>query len=415
MNNKITFNYILILIILFGFFAGLYLNENSSGGGSIDFPKIYSNLELFYFNNLLNFPWSDYNSSSLPLFYIINSYVFLEPSKFNIVFLNLTLAFLCVFFQFLILKIKIKKIDKSYLLLLSFLILLSPYVRTSTFWGLEEVLGIFLLILCLYFLIKYENKKKFIYLFFIILFSSLAFYSRQSYLFIVLFSLLKIINFKEVFNKNNLIIIIIYIFFLTPSLFFFHKWGGLMPPIAVEMKRNVSFYLSNFPIILTIIFIYFIPFLYLSSYKIKDILNFFKKNLIIIILLNLLFYITLIIYEFKIQTIGYGFFIKILNLLHLNYYFELLLICILSSLSLILLLKFFNRNIITCLFLLIFIFLNINLIFQEYFDPLTFIIILSLYKFNNISIKKTQNFIILSFFYYTFFLLGANFYYILSL
>ena len=50
-----------------------------------------------------------------------------------------------------------------------------------------------------------------------------------------------------------------------------------MPPTAVEMKRNVSFYLSNFPIILTIIFIYFVPFLYLSPYKIKDILNLLKK------------------------------------------------------------------------------------------------------------------------------------------
>ena len=409
MSRKIIINYLLIFIIFTSFILGLNYSENSSGGASVDFPKIFNNAKIFFSNNLTSIPWEDYNSSSLPLYYIVLDLFFSELTKEKLIITNLFFTFLSILFLFLIFQKKIKKINKSYLLLFSSILMLSPYVRSSTFWGLEEIIGVLMLIITFYCLINYEYNKKIIFLIFVVLFSSLAFYTRQSYLFLVMYTFFQIYDFKNFFSFKNIFIVVLYLFLLLPSLFFFYEWGGLIPPIAVKMDRGLSLHLYNLPLIFSILVIYILPFVYLSSKNLNQFFDLFKKNIFKLIFLNGIFFF--ILFNFTFQTVGSGFFVKVIQYLNINFYISILILSFVSSFSAILILNYFNKKTLICLSYLIIIFLSINLIFQEYFDPITFIIISALYNYQNIELQKIQNFIIISFFYYSFFLMGANFYY----
>ena len=94
MSRKIIINYLLIFIIFTSFILGLNYSENSSGGASVDFPKIFNNAKIFFSNNLTSIPWEDYNSSSLPLYYIVLDLFFSELTKEKLIITNLFFTFL---------------------------------------------------------------------------------------------------------------------------------------------------------------------------------------------------------------------------------------------------------------------------------------------------------------------------------
>ena len=146
-------NYILIIFILITFLIGLFFNENSSGGAKNDHTYALLNFNLFLLNDLKNIPWDIYSSSALPLFYLFLKFFFDQASKLNLVISNLSFAVfsIFIFYKLLIKKFDQSKLNKSYIILYSFLLLLSPYFRSSIFWGLEELIGILMLILTLYF------------------------------------------------------------------------------------------------------------------------------------------------------------------------------------------------------------------------------------------------------------------------
>ena len=78
-------------------------------------------------------------------------------------------------------KNRYPKTNKELIVLLSSLILLSPYYRTSAYWALNENYGLIASLIILLFLNLYLenikiNKERNIYLFFTILFSSLSVY-----------------------------------------------------------------------------------------------------------------------------------------------------------------------------------------------------------------------------------------------
>ena len=71
--SKLIF-FFLILIFL-SFFLGFYFQEDSSGGGKIDFIHIYKNFILFKTSPILEINWALYESSSLPIYYLIIKYL----------------------------------------------------------------------------------------------------------------------------------------------------------------------------------------------------------------------------------------------------------------------------------------------------------------------------------------------------
>ena len=91
-------HYIYLAFIIIFFFIGYVLVENSSGGGAFDIVHIFLNYQLFEKNNLLiEFPWTEYESTSLPLYYFITSLLFNFTDSLELRVFNLVIALLCFF------------------------------------------------------------------------------------------------------------------------------------------------------------------------------------------------------------------------------------------------------------------------------------------------------------------------------
>tara|TARA_B100001173_G_scaffold307615_1_gene316490 strand:- start:958 stop:2229 length:1272 start_codon:yes stop_codon:yes gene_type:complete len=391
MSKKNFYLLFLTSLIYLSFFFGYLFQENSAGGGSIDFKHISSNIFLFKDNKLLEIDWTKYESTSLPIYYLIikalNIFDFFKIGLFN---LFISLLSILVFYRSLINinQIYNLKIENSVLFGISSLPLLSPYFRTSTFWMLEENIGYLFMLLSIFF---WTKKKTHLNIFFCIIFSSLAFYSRQSYAFICIIIFFSLINFKEILSYKNFVISLVFLVSLFPSVYFFYEWKGLIPPYAAT-DRKISFQFINLLIIFSVSFFYLFPFLIFEQ---KSILKkFFKKNYIFLIISFILFCIFFfnkiqpddIYYKFKL---GGGIIYKLV--FHLNYLFDsffLKKICflILSYFGLILIFLFGSKTFELKLFFLVFflIFSNANIIFQEYFDPMIFFLIIIFYKIKDL-------------------------------
>ena len=149
-NNKIL-SYILIFISLSSFFLGFYLDENSAGAGSYDgdIVTVWKNLQIFLSNDIMSsINHKDYITSRTPILYIFhelfNPFVIdLESFRKSVFIISLTIPILFYF----CLKQKFAEQDNLLLLLISSIIFLSPYYRTSAYWGLEENSGLVFLLL----------------------------------------------------------------------------------------------------------------------------------------------------------------------------------------------------------------------------------------------------------------------------
>ena len=71
MIKKNFFLLFLTTLIYLSFFLGYFLQENSAGGGVIDFKHISNNILLFKESNFFEIDWTKYESTSLPIYYLI--------------------------------------------------------------------------------------------------------------------------------------------------------------------------------------------------------------------------------------------------------------------------------------------------------------------------------------------------------
>ncbi len=410
LKNFFNINYLLSIIVFASFIFGLIANENSSGGAEQDVIAILNNVELFNNYTLSKIPWDKYNSTSLPLFYISLKLLFNEVSFSDMILTNflISISIFIIFFYSIKMKFAEVKIENSYLFLLSTIIFLSPYLRSSTFWGLEEIIGIFFFTLSLFFYEKYKKNKKILFMIVCLLSASLALFSRQSYIFLVFFLLFELINFKKIFEKKNIYIVFFLCLFNLPILYFFFIWNGLLPPHAQE-TRSLSIYLVQIPIIISILFIYFIPTILINFESRNSLIKFFEKSYIYIFLISILFF--LVIYFSDLRFIGGGAFLKIMYLIKLNKFFLSLLTSLFSAVFLIYLIFYFETRIIIFFLIIVSIFCSIDLIFQEYFDPISFIAINILFLSKSIKLTKFYLYTYFSLVYYSVFLIGSLFYY----
>ncbi len=391
MKTKVnTFNssrlYFFFLILIFtSYFYGFLVKEDSSGGGKIDFNlHIYNNFILFYSNDFFKINWSSYDSTSLPLHYIVSKIILLNDSKYQYQVFWFSFSFLGFLFFYLMLleKFDLKnKINIQFLFLASS-ILLSPYFRTSAFWGLEENIGIILMVITLYFYLVFKNTKKNFFFIGTIFFASLTFYSRQSYLFLPIIIFFLLFNKSSYFKRENILLTLLFIFFLIPAVYFFYEWDGLVPPMA--QKRSISFNLNNIPTILNIYLVYLIPFLlkYISFSEINlNYLSLSKKNLKLkyIFIITGLFVVYFIIFRDYNWTLnGSGTLPKLLKILLIDDHLAKTILLISSYITIILIFIMFSKSIelILYFFINLIIFCLIDVIFQEYFDPICLIMLL---------------------------------------
>jgi hypothetical protein len=403
---KNNFIYKIIFFFLFSFFTfGFIIQEDAAGGGKNDFIfHIYNNIKLFKNYNFFDIPWNYYDSSSLPLYYLITKY--LIPLKEPLLFKLFTffLSLICIYIFYKILKKKYEELSKHnhIFLLIAITPLLSPYFRTSAFWGLEENVAYFFFLLTSYF--YFADQKKKINFFLLIFFASITFYGRQNYAFLSIIVFFYLFDFKAIFKRKNFYIVFLFLIFLSPSMYFFLKWKGLM--VVSNNPRPISFNLFNIPIILSIFFFYYIPLIAIN-------IKFYFKNIISINKLTFLiisFFIFLIIFKIDpevlfMQKLGSGIIYKLIfNFGIFNNYknFALVLFLFISFLGLVFSIHLCRKNFQYLIYFLVslLLFSFVNIIFQEYFDPLIFFVIFIFGNFfKNHQIVKLSNYYLFFYFF----------------
>ena len=403
---KNNFIYKIIIFFLFLFFTfGFIIQEDAAGGGKNDFIfHIYNNIKLFKNYNFFDIPWNYYDSSSLPLYYLITKYLIPLKEPFVFKLFTFFLSLICIYIFYKTLKKKYKDFSKHnhIFLLIAITPLLSPYFRTSAFWGLEENVAYFFFLLTSYF--YFTDLKKKINLFLLIFFASITFYGRQNYAFLSIIVFFYLFDFKAIFTKKNFYIIFLFLIFLSPSLFFFLKWKGLM--VVSNNPRPISFNLFNIPIILSIFFFYYIPLIAIN-------IKFYFKNIISIsklIVLIISFFIFIIIFKTDpealfMQNLGSGIVYKIIfNFGIFNNYknFALVLFLFISFLGFLFSIHLCRKNFQYLIYFLVSLalFSFVNIIFQEYFDPLIFFVIFIFGNFyKNYQIVKLGNYYLFFYFF----------------
>ncbi len=208
--------------------------------------------------------------------------------------------------------------------------------------------------------------------------------------------------------------IILYFIFSLPYFYLIYLWGSLIPPSAASAREvGTAIHLFHPGYCLTILTISIFPFILASKLNLEKIkmklIN--KKFLLIFILIFIYFIFSFIYGNFdNLRIDGKGAFYKLSLFLFDN----------LTIRSFITMIAFLTSVVFTYLvfdkksdLLIIFYFILISLFtfpfYQEYLDPLLYILIFTFFK-TSFDLKKNQN-IYLIFIYLLIFSFGSKFYY----
>jgi hypothetical protein len=423
---KINYKKLSLPLILFSFllfFLGFYLDENSAGAGSYegDIINIWNNLQIFLANDLLSsVNHSNYYDSRTPLAYILhevlNPYVHdLNSYRKSVFVISMVLPILF----YLCLKQKYPREDNLLLVLISSLLLLSPYFRTSSYWGLEENYGLISMLLAFLSLnnfLKIDNKnyhKTHIFLFFTVFFSSCALYFDQKLAFISAICLLKIFTSKKLL-QFKLLSIFYYIVLALPYIYLISLWGGLMPAVIQESRELGSkIFLDQLGFASTIIAFYLLPLILFKEEKIKTLIKKYllnKRNYYLIFFFIIYLVYIIVFYDLGQSLYGKGLVKKIIFLLFDDYFLRNILIYFSFFFSWIIIVVYIENKLVDILTIIYLLFLSLLLwpMFQEYFDPL---ILLMAFTFFNSKLILTYKNAARLYLYLFLLLAGSNLYY----
>jgi|TARA_B110000914_G_scaffold218305_1_gene225457 hypothetical protein len=420
---------IIICLILISYATGFILRENSAGGAIVDFENVKRNLLAFknnsFFEAIKLTATKDteiYQSTRAPGFYVFNKY--LNPFTDNVLFFQgyITIFSLLIpILLFLNLKIKFKETNTYFLIFTSSLILLSPYLRSSAFWGIEENFGIVMVgFSALFYQLYKETKSKnyeLIYLIFLALFSSLCVYFDQKLIIIPFISLVFVMILKKkIYNK--LFLIFLYIIFSLPFLYLIRLWGNITPTgdgarRGVDiLSLNLNYHYIGYSI--SIIAFYLFPFFFILKDNKKKIFYLFKNKVNYLYIIFFIFYLFFYLFYYDLGNFfreGGGVFQKLTGILFDSLLAQKIILSLIFLFSWILILVFSNKNLMNFLVLGLLPFLSVLItpaLFQEYFDPLIYFLIL-IYLKNEYSFNFKRCIFLFS--YFTIFLSIGIIYY----
>ena len=427
--NRITF---LSLLIVVSYFLGFLLNENSAGAGGYngDITWVLKNIDIFKNNSIYNsILHPDLFGNRSPLIYVINKLLnpfFYDYEKYRIIVFLLSLTG-SIFF-FLCLKIKNKNTNSSLLILLSTIILLSPFYRTSGFWGLNENYGLVTAIISLtslnYFLEKLKNtNKNNIYFYLSIISSSTCVYFDQKLLIIPLITFFTIF-FSIVKFKHKVYSCLFYFLCAVPYMLLIYKWEGIVPPLTqlenpnaiTNFSRISSFYFVNLGYACTLVAFYLLPLLFFKKKSLIETIKIKKKNYFIYVIPLIYISFLLVSFDFKAFTVdnywvGLGYVHKASLILFNDIRYQEIFTYFSFFVSWIIIALYVDKNISDYLVIMFFLVISLFIwpIVQEYFDPII-IILFFLMPAKNLEIKSTNSiFLVL---YLSLFLIIANIHYL---
>jgi len=404
--------YIIYLFLYFSLFLGFYFNEDFGLGYITDYSVLKLYVPLFeknFVNTLLNF--DALGTSHSPIYYIF--VLFLEKISFNETFsrlINLHVSLLIPYFFYLCLKIKYKFKKENLYILIPCIIFFSPYFRSSSIWLGSENLSLLFLLISFYFFLKHDatEEKNLSNILLNAVFLACAAYFRPIYaLFSIYFFLRFYLDLK--LSTKLLYYLLINILLSFPALYYLYILNVDFITIHISQKMNVSRFVNQFSVTISIIFFYSIPFLLT---RVGDVLksSLFKvKNIILSIIFTYL-----LIYHFNYDlAYGGGIFYKVsLLIFDNNYLFYFFSLIALNLLFLILSSNLKVRDKISdTVLLLVLIFLEPDRIFyHETYDPLLYFVLFLLLKsrfYLNFAEKLTnRKFILLILFSISFYFLS---------
>jgi hypothetical protein len=404
-NNK-------LLIFFFGylfFMLGFFLNENSSGGALPDYNhhfKVMLSFKEDLRDSLINYHIFKTDHSPLFIYSLLIIYNLLE-NEFFLRFLYSHLGLLVPFLLFKCLKLEFQSISTDKLLLFSFVILLSPFLRSLSYWPGSEIISLIFLLISIYFYLNFKkNNRLFHNVFLNIFFLAVSAYYKP------VFSIFSLFFFYEFFkilgiSKKLFLIMILNIFLSLPAFYFLFFVNDYLFKFMSSDSSIYYFNIAN--IILIVTSIIFFHLLFLSShiyFEKKLFFSTFGKFQVILILLFV--FLLSIYFNFDVNQLGYGggFFLKISNLFFKNNY----LFYFVCFFGMILILNLIKINFYKHLVLIICLFLQNphNYFYHEYFEPLILIVFLTLFdrKLSVSYFNKNLNLISLYLFYTLFFLMN---------
>jgi len=403
-NQLISKNFKLIIFIFFysTILIGFYLDENSTLGPKIDFLGHLQTLYAFDSNlkyALLNYDTNEYPTRISPIFLLYLFYLkklFVNIDLMRFVSLNIYLISPFVFYNAL--KIKFKYIDKNLLFFFSSFLYLSPSFRANAIWPESSMLGLLFFLFSVYFFLKFEKNKKFLFAILNIIFLSIAAYIRPSYslfalFFFIVFYKEYLISYKTfILFVLNILLSLLAIYYLFILDIFFISTGGL--------SYNIS---NKILVISSIIFFYLFPFL-IIIFRSNKIEISFKKLFIFFIFYLIAYYYLILNFNYDLNIAGGGFFLHLSNYLYNsnNIFFIVSFFAILSIIYLLNIDK--EKNFL--LILILFLFIPQTHIFHKYYDPIFIICLTLLFQVSIEKIFEKKLLFGLSLYFFSFYLIN---------
>ena len=383
LENIINQKYYLLFFLLYlTVLLGLHFNEDNLGGAMHDATyhfKISEEFNKNFYQTFLKYGSSEDGMANRnsPIFWIFLSFLDKYFSYDFIRFLNTFVIFAIAIIFYKTLLLKYKDVKQFILIILSSFIFLSPSLRTLAIWPYSLIWGLFFFVLSIYNYQKFKDKLNFNNSFIILLNTIIAAYIYPA------FSVFFIFFFYEIIKKlkksqiigllfiSGLLAVPALIYIITKDFFIaFDKAQGLNVPLSKSLN------VSNKILIISSIFLYFI----LPIINFKEIFNNLKKiDAKKIVILFIFCTINIYFFNFPNDNWGGGFFHKVSNLFFNNNY----LFFFSTFISILFIYAILEKKFENYLLLIILIIYNPQLtIYLKYFDPLIFMIFLTLFDFD---------------------------------
>ena len=406
--NKTNFCYTLLCISII---LAYFFSEDTLGGAKHDYLFHEKFIILFaedFKNTFSNYGQDDLFARNSPIFYIFLSLIYKAGLDLDTIrYVNIISIPLFIYIFYSCLKIRFKKITNTSLVLMSFVIFLSPTVRSLTVWPYPILYGFILFLYSVKFYLRFNQvkKNKINEALKSTLFLALASYITPNFSVFVIFFLYKF--FLEFKNSKDFFNILVLNFLLAaPAItyyfvndFYLIKYS--VGSVDLSVKLNPF---NKIIIISSLISFYFIPFLNKKLIiKTMDVLKNLKKEYLLVILLL----ICLFFFNFPSGNFGGGIFYHFSQYIFGNNF--LLFIIFFLSIFLFKASKLTEPDNILLFFCLILYNLQVS-IYHKYFDPLILFIFLFLVSKNEI--KNQRSFLDITKNYYILYLifLGMSFY-----
>ena len=382
--SNISHHYLLIFFLLYlTVLLGIYFNEDNLGGATHD--SIYHFKIVQKFNENFFYTFSNFGKQELglgtrnsPVFWAFMS-LFSKYISFDLIrVLNSLIIFPIAIFFYKCLIIKFKNFNHLSLIILTSMIFLSPSLRSITVWPYSLSWGLFFFILSIYNYLKFQNNlnlKRSLLILTNIIFAAYIYPS---------FSVFYIFYFFKIINKTKSTVLAIKILFLSfifslPCIIYLISTDFLkifQTSQGVETSVTQSLNISNKILIIGTMILYFL----MPIVNIKEVfLKIKTTNKVHLFLIFVFCLINIYFFNFPHSTWGGGFFHKASNIIFDNNY----LFFVFSILSILTIYSIIEKNFNNYLLLIILILFNPQLtIYVKYFDPLIFILFLTLFDFD---------------------------------